>query len=369
MTLITRLPEFPWDSLSAAATRASAHPDGIVDLSVGTPVDATPDIAVAALMAAADAHGYPAVWGTAALRQSIIGYLQRRWNASGVLHDECVLPVIGSKELVGWLPTLLGLNADDVVVIPTLAYPTYEIGALSANCSVVRCDDPALAPAATKLIWLNSPANPHGAIICAKRLMQWVEVARRIGALLAVDECYGEFAWSGQPVSVLDYDICGDELSGLLAVHSVSKRSNMAGYRAGFVAGDPKVVMELLGVRKHLGMMVAAPVQAALAAVLDDDAAVQAQVERYRARRNMLKPALEAAGFTIEHSAGGLYLWCTRNENCRASVDWLAQLGILVAPGDFYGSTGIRHVRVALTASDERIAAAVARLKLKSPFL
>jgi succinyldiaminopimelate transaminase len=317
---------------------------------------------MAALLATADARGYPTVWGTPALREAICGYLERRWNSDGVLSDDNVMPVIGTKELVGWLPTLLGLGGGDVVVIPELAYPTYEVGALTAGCAVVRCDDPARVPAGTRLIWINSPANPHGAIMSRERLAEWVSLARARQAILASDECYGEFAWEGQPYSVLDRDVCGGDPTGLLAVHSVSKRSNMAGYRAGFVAGDATTVQELVGVRKHLGMMVPTPVQAALAAVLDDDTAAATQVERYRARRALLLPALRSAGFTIDCSQGSLYLWATRGEGCRVTVDWLAERGILVAPGDFYGPAGAEHVRIALTATDERIAAAAERL-------
>jgi aspartate/methionine/tyrosine aminotransferase len=148
----------------------------------------------------------------------------------------------------------------------------------------------------------------------------------------------------------------------VLAVHSLSKRSNLAGYRAGFVAGDPALVAELLAVRKHAGMMVPAPVQAAMAAALDDEAHVKEQRDRYQRRRAALLGALTAAGFDVSHSDAGLYLWATRREDCWSTVDWLAQRGILVAPGTFYGPTGAQHVRVALTATDERVATAVARL-------
>jgi succinyldiaminopimelate transaminase len=361
MGLSSRLPDFPWDSLAEATMIACAHPDGIVDLSVGTPVDPTPEVAQRALCDAADAHGYPAVWGTPGLRASIIDYLKRRWGAPE-LTDENVLPVIGSKEIVGWLPTLLGLVAGDLVVVPRLAYPTYEVGARMVGANVAYADSPGEVSGTPKLIWINYPANPHGVIATAGELREWIEFARAAGAVLASDECYGEFGWDADPQSVLDVRLNGGDVSGLLAVHSVSKHSNMAGYRAGFVAGDGCVVMELLGLRKHLGMMVPAPIQAALAAVLASDEHVAVQRERYLARRRLLRPALQACGFTIEHSNGGLYLWATRGEAGRDSVDWLAKHGILVAPGDFYGDQGRNFVRVALTATDERIAAAVSRL-------
>lgn len=363
MSLASRLPDFPWDSLADARALATSHPGGIVDLSVGTPVDPTPEFAQQALRAASDAPGYPTTWGTPALRTAIIDHLTTRWRARD-LGESGVLPVIGTKELVAWLPTLLGLTEADTVVYPEIAYPTYEVGARIARCRAVACDDPAaIAGLRPRLIWINSPANPHGRILGPAEIGSWIEAARQVGAVLASDECYGEFGWEAEPVSVLDPGVNGGSLAGLLAVHSLSKRSNAAGYRAGFVAGDPALVGALLEVRKHAGMMLPAPVQAAMAALLGDTAHVEEQRARYHARRASLRPALEAAGYRVEHSEGSLYLWCTRGENCRASVDHLAGLGILVAPGDFYGSAGEQFVRVALTASDERIAAAASRLR------
>ncbi|PKQ32076.1 MAG: succinyldiaminopimelate transaminase [Actinobacteria bacterium HGW-Actinobacteria-2] len=358
--LAARLPDFPWDSLAGARQRASAHPGGIVDLSVGTPVDPTPQVVREALIAHADAPGYPTTWGTAELRSAIIDYLQTRWS-SVPLRDVNVLPVIGTKELVALLPSQLGLGPDDVVVIPTTAYPTYDVGAKLCGAQVVCCDDPAeIAGIAPKLIWINSPANPHGRILDADEMRAWVDAARAVGAVLASDECYGEFGWEAEPVSVLHPDVNGGSPDGLLAVHSSSKRSNMAGYRAGFIAGDQALVAPLLEVRKHSGLMLPTPVQAALAAALRDHSHVAEQRERYARRRALLRPALEAAGYRVEHSEGSLYLWCTRDEDCRASVDHLAGLGILVAPGDFYGAA--QFVRVALTATDERVEAAASRL-------
>ena len=360
--LIGRLPGFPWDSLADATARARSHPDGVVDLSVGSPVDPTPDVARDALCAAADAPGYPAVWGTPALRQSILGYLARRWDAVDV-GERGVLPIIGSKQFVALLPTMLGLGPGDTVVIPTLAYPTYEVGARVARTNIVAIDDPSqLAEIRPKLVWINSPANPHGQILPPDALRAWVDAARDCGAVLASDECYGEYAWDVEAASVLAPAVCGGSPDGLLAVFSASKRSNVAGYRAGFVAGDATTTASLLEVGKHLGMMAPAPVQAAMAVLLDDQAHVDAQRARYARRRTVLRSALECAGFRVEHSEGSLYLWCTRDEPGRASVDFLASLGILVAPGDIYGPGGRDYVRVAVTATDERVEAAVGRL-------
>ncbi len=362
MSLADVLPDFPWDTLAGARQRAMDHPDGVVDLSVGTPVDPTPDLAREALVGAADAHGYPTVWGAASTRRAIIGYLADRWH-SVALTDECVMPVIGTKELVGWLPTLMGLGEGDAVVFPECAYPTYAVGAQVAGARMVPLDDPSQIPADARLLWINSPANPSGRMLDQKELRAWVGAARASGAVLASDECYGEFAWEQEAFSVLDPRINDGDLTGLLAVHSISKRSNAAGYRGGFVAGDPSVVADLIGARKHLGMMLPAPIQAAMAALLGDQQHVEEQRERYLARRGVLRPALEAAGFRIDHSEGALYLWASRDEPCRDTIDWLAERGILAAPGDFYGEASDRHVRVALTASDERIAAAANRLR------
>ena len=357
-----RFPDFPWDTIAAAKQRAGEHPDGIVDLSIGTPVDPTPAVAREALVAAADAHGYPTVLGPETVRRTIVDWLERRTGAVGLGTDQ-VLMTIGSKELIANLPMQLGLGSDDLVVVPKLAYPTYEVGARYAGCQVLAADATlAAGPAAPSLVFINSPANPHGQVLGLEHLRKTVEWARDRGALLVSDECYVEFGWDSEPVSVLHPDVCGGSHEGLLALHSTSKRSNLAGYRAAFLAGDRDVVAELLAVRKHLGFMVPAPVQQALAAALSDDEHVRLQVTRYAERREALRRALEGAGFRIDHSEGSLYLWATRDEPCRDTVAWLAERGILVAPGDFYGPAGHQHVRVAFTATDERIASAVSRL-------
>lgn len=355
------LPDFPWDSLAGARATAAGHPGGVVDLSVGTPVDPTPQLARDALAAASDCPGYPTVWGTAPLRRAVIDHLRRRWDAIE-LPEQGILPVIGTKEAVAWLPTLLGLGADDLVVIPTTAYPTYEVGARLVGAQVLACDDPAAIEGTPALIWINSPANPHGVILDAGQMRAWVDYARSVGAVLASDECYGEFGWDAEPVSALRADVCEGRPDGILVLHSLSKRSNLAGYRAGFVAGDPDLVQRQVGLRKHLGMMMPSPVQEAMRALLGDQEHVAEQRERYLRRRSVLRPALEAAGFRIDHSEGSLYLWATRGEDCRATIDWLAQRGIVAAPGDFYGEAGRQHVRIALTGTDERINAAARRL-------
>jgi succinyldiaminopimelate transaminase len=357
-----RLPTFPWDKLEPYKATAAAHPDGLVDLSVGTPVDPVPELIQKALVAAADSPGYPTVWGTPELRDAITGWVERRLGAREVTHRH-VLPIVGSKELVAWLPTQLGLGPGDTVAYPRLAYPTYEVGARLARADHVAYDDPTeLDPTDLKLLWLNSPSNPTGRVLAKDELTRVVAWARRHGVLVFSDECYLELGWEADPVSVLHPDVCGGSYEGIVAVHSLSKRSNLAGYRAAFLAGDPDVLGPLLQIRKHGGMMTSAPTQAAVVAALGDDTHVREQRERYAARRTALRAALLGHGFRIEHSEASLYLWATRDESCWDTVAHLAGLGILVAPGDFYGPAGDSFVRVALTASDERIAAAVARL-------
>jgi succinyldiaminopimelate transaminase len=274
-----------------------------------------------------------------------------------------VLPVIGTKELIAWLPTLLGLGPADTVVVPELAYPTYDVGARLAGAQVIRADAlTQLGPQRPAVVFLNSPSNPTGAVLGVEHLRKVVTWARERGVLVASDECYLGLGWDAEPVSVLHPSVCDGDHTGLLAIHSLSKTSSLAGYRAGFVAGDPAVVAELLAVRKHAGMMVPGPVQAAMVAALDDDAHEVAQRERYGHRRIALLRAVRDAGLTVDHSEAGLYLWVTRGEPCRDTVAWFAERGILTAPGEFYGPRGSRHVRMALTATDERIDAAVARL-------
>jgi succinyldiaminopimelate transaminase len=358
-----RLPGFPWDRLAPAAATAAAHPDGIADLSVGSPVDPVPAIVQDALAAAADSPGYPITRGTQALRAAAAGWLARRHGVTVSADD--VLPVIGAKELVAWLPTLLGCRPGDAVSFPELAYPTYDIGARLAGALPVATDEPERIDAVpVRLTWLNSPANPTGRVLPPARMSELVSWARTCRAVLASDECYLDLGFDANPVSVLHPQVCGASHDGLLAVYSLSKRSNLAGYRAGFVAGDPALVAALLEVRKHAGMIVPAPVQAAMTAALGDDGHADEQRARYARRRGVLRPALEQAGWVVSHSQAGLYLWAARpGYDCWESVRALSELGILVSPGEFYGATGARHIRVALTATDERIAAAAARLR------
>ncbi len=365
------LPEFPWDLLAPYKARAAAHPDGIVDLSVGTPVDPTPALVQRALADGADAPGYPLTVGTPELREAICGWFARRRGVPGLEVDQ-VLPTIGSKELVAWLPTLLGLRAGDVVGIPAVAYPTYDIGARIAGASTVVAQSltslgPLTEATTPKLLWLNSPGNPNGQVLGVEHLRKVVQWAREHGVVVASDECYAELDWrEGQlgttTPSVLHPDVCDNDHEGLLAVYSLSKQSNLAGYRAAFVAGDRSLVSAILEVRKHAGMIMPAPVQHAMVVALGDDTHVATQRAAYLRRRELLLAAVTRAGLRVDHSLAGLYIWATRGQDCWTTVSDFADLGILVAPGAFYGPAGMEHVRIALTATDERIAAACARL-------
>ncbi|MCW2792845.1 MAG: N-succinyldiaminopimelate aminotransferase [Nocardioides sp.] len=362
-----RLPDFPWDQLTAHAQRARAHAGGIVDLSIGTPVDPTPAVARTALAAAADAPGYPLTIGRPETRQACIDWLARRHGVTGLGLDG-VLPVIGSKELIASMAVHLGIGPGDLVAYPALAYPTYEVGAALAGARSVATDSlTSLGPETPALLWLNSPSNPTGRVLPPEHLKKVVDWCRERGTILVSDECYLECAWEASPQSVLHPSVCGGSHEGILAVHSLSKRSNLAGYRCGFVAGDPDLVGELLAVRKNLGLIMPGPQQVAMAAVLDDDEHAVEQHARYAARRTRLREALEGCGFRIDHSEASLYLWAARqtergDEDCWDTVSWLADRGILVAPGAFYGAAGSHHVRVAFTATDDRIDAALERL-------
>ncbi|MDZ3745291.1 succinyldiaminopimelate transaminase [Pseudoglutamicibacter cumminsii] len=381
------LPDYPWELLAPYRERAQAHPDGAVDVSIGTPVDPTPKILQDALAAATDSPGYPTTQGTAELREAIAQWWRRRRNAADVTAD-MVMPVVGSKEFIAWLPLILGLGGNgangaaggqggadgtgnaDVVVCPRIAYPTYAVGATLAGAEAVSADSLDELDDETrsrvKLVYLNSPGNPTGSVLTREDLARWVRDAREIGAVIASDECYAELGWGeweDSVPSVLDTEVNGGDLTGLLGIYSMSKQSNLAGYRAAFVTGAPELMPDLINTRKHAGMMIPGPVQHAMTVGLADDEHVARQKNLYRARREQLKSALEAAGFTIDHSEAGLYLWATRGEDCWATIGWLADRGIIAGPGAFYGPHGTEHVRIALTASDERIQAAVERLK------
>jgi succinyldiaminopimelate transaminase len=299
---------------------------------------------------------YPVTTGAADLRSALKKYASDVLGASGEFD---VLPTIGSKELVALLPFMLGAKK---VLIPQIAYPTYRVGGILAGAHVVEVDiDAATWPrAGIDLAWINSPSNPTGRVQSEQELQAALTWVRESGSVLASDECYLSFPDSKKALSVMR--LTNGDNRGVLAVHSLSKRSNMAGYRGSFVVGDPALIAQLLEIRKHMGMMVPLPIQKAVTVALADETHVIEQADRYRNRRARLGSALVKLGFTIEFSEAGLYIWCTRGEEDWSTVAWFAERGILVTPGRFYGDLGSRHVRIALTATDEKILEAVSRI-------
>ena len=363
MTVSITFPQFPWDLLVSYKDLAKGHPSGLIDVSIGSPIDPTPRLAVAALKNAGQAPSYPTAGGTPQLIESMGSWWFRRRN-TGFLSESEVFPSSGSKEMISLLPLLLGLGSQDVVVVPEIAYPTYAVGARLVGATVVAEDDPSLWPKNAKLVWLNSPSNPTGTVLGSDRLRAAVVAAREIGAVIASDECYAEFGWDEIEVpSLLDIEVCEGDRSGLLALSSLSKQSNLAGYRAALVAGDEELVASLVLARKHMGLIVPSPVQAVMTAVLGDDSHVEQQKRRYGVRRQALSAGLEGSGAKVEASEGGLYLWVTTGEKDWTTVEWFARRGILVTPGSFYGPDGAEHVRIAVTVSDPHVSELVQRLR------
>jgi succinyldiaminopimelate transaminase len=278
------------------------------------------------------------------------------------------MPTIGSKELISWLPTFLGLGPGDVVVQPKVAYTAYAVGAALSGATLVSEDNPDNWPENTKLIWINSPGNPDGKVLDVAGFAKAVARARELGALLASDECYAELGWSDPwdketIPSVLDPRVCGDSHDGILCVYSLSKQSNMAGYRAAFAVGAKELIRDLVNLRMHTGMIMPLPTQQAVIAALADSTHVAAEKEIYSKRRATLLAAVTSYGFEVTDSEAGLYLWATLGQDCWGTVDQMAALGIVVVPGSFYGEHATKHVRFSLTATDGDISQAALRLQ------
>jgi succinyldiaminopimelate transaminase len=365
--MFDRLPEYPWQKLKPFREVAAKHHLGSIDLSVGNPIDPTPQIVQDALDAASDSHSYPTTWGELETRSAITNWYATRRRVPG-LTTEQVLPTIGSKEFISWLPLMLGLGKGDVMVQPRIAYTAYEVGAAFAGCDLVSSDDPAQWPENTKLIWLNSPGNPTGEVLGVQRLRVAVQRARELGAVIVNDECYAEIGWSGEwnqfIPCILDPLVTDGDNTNVLSIYSLSKQSNLAGYRAAFAAGDGELIAGIVNLRMHSGMLVPTPVQRAIAAAVGDYSHVKAQKEVYRKRRDLLLPAVIKAGFEISDSEAGLYLWASKGENCWETVAQLANIGIIAVPGDFYGEAGNNFVRFSITATDDEILRAVSRLEM-----
>lgn len=334
--------------------KARAHPAGIIDLSQGTPVDPTPEFIQSAFQSASNSPSYPVTAGTPELREAIRNWASNRLGASG---EFAVLPLIGSKELVAWLPTILESKR---VLYPEIAYPTYLVGAMIAKSEALAVDfDAHLWPKAD-LAWVNSPSNPTGRVNSDAELKSAINWARESGGIVIADECYLEFGETTTPKSILS--LTDGDNRNILAVHSLSKRSSMAGYRAAMLIGDQELIAKILEVRKHAGMMVPLPVQSAMVMALTDTNHVLAQRDRYNARKAKVRAAITRHGFKVELSEAGLYLWATRDESDWQSVEWFANFGILVTPGHFYGPKADKYVRIAMTATDAQIDELVKRL-------
>ncbi len=359
-------PPYPYDRLEPLKAAAAAAPGGLVDLSIGTPTDPPPAAVLAALADGGPARGYPPSIGTQAYREAARDWVSRRFGVD--VPEVALAACVGTKELVAGLPQWLRLRQPerDTVLYPEISYPTYAMGATLAGCRAVpvpvdeawriRLDaiDPADADRAVCL-WVNTPGNPAGGLDDLGAAAAW---GRAHDVVVASDECYAEFTWAGPARSILQ-----NQLDGVLAVHSLSKRSNMAGARIGFYAGDAEVVSYLAEVRKHAGFMPAGPVQAAGAVAWADDEHVTAQRERYRERLELLVTALARLDITASMPAGAFYLWVpAAGGDAWALAHRLAEVGVLVSPGEFYGPAGAGHIRVAAVAPTEVISAWASRL-------
>lgn len=359
-------PPYPYDRLDRLAALCAAHDGGIVDLSVGTPCDPPLQSVIDALSGSNAERGYPPSIGTPALRAAIQAWVRRRFDIDVSLDQ--IAACIGTKELVATTPHYLRLRspARDTVLFPAIAYPTYEMGAILAGCRAVavpmRPDgainldviDPADAARAV-MLWVNSPSNPTGALSDLDAAAAW---GRAHDVPVFSDECYVEFTWDGPPRTILETG-----LAGVVAVHSLSKRSNLAGLRVGFYVGDTELVTYLKEVRKHVGMLVSGPAQAAGVVALDDDGHVVEQRDRYRRRLERTAGVLGAwSGFELSQPAGGFYLWFDAIDGWHFAERLAIAGGALVSPGDFYGAGGANNVRVAVVQPDHHIEQVARRL-------
>ncbi|MHB1488371.1 MAG: aminotransferase class I/II-fold pyridoxal phosphate-dependent enzyme [Acidimicrobiales bacterium] len=365
-------PPYPYDRLEPLRRVASGHEGGMVDLSVGAPCDPPPPLVVAALSSSGSERGYPASIGSARFRHAAAEWARRRFDVD--LPGTALAACVGTKEFVAGLPGWLRLRRPDrdTVLCPSIAYPTYEMGATLARCRAVpvpvgptgKMDLGALDPSDVEralVLWVNSPANPTGQLEDLVSVGQW---GRDHDVLVASDECYAEFTWADAPRTILE-----GGLDGVLAVHSLSKRSNLAGLRAGFYAGDPELVEYLSEVRKHVGLMMPGPVQTAAAVALEDDGHVDVQRRIYHDRLEFMAEVLGKAGTPVRMPEGGFYLWAKATVGPDgASGSWplteaLAERGgVLVSPGEFYGAAGADHVRIAMVAPEHRLELVAARL-------
>ena len=364
---------YDWSRIDPYRRRAEQCPGGPVDLSVGSPVDPVPRSVREALAAAADdgqARGYPKTAGDAPLRQAVADWFRRCRGVDLDALGADLVPTVGSKEAVALMASLLHLGPGDRVVQPRVSYPTYAIGTQLAGAQVTTVDDPADTDSwvdlpGVRAIWINSPGNPSGRVIDRAGLAKIVRAARSIGATVLSDECYALLDWSGSAQAspcILESQVCGGDASGILCLYSMSKQSNMAGYRAALVAGDAPLVKAMTAYRKQVGLIVPGPVQRAMRAALEDGEAVTAQRNVYARRLHALTEALGAYGYDAVMPQGGLYIWAqARSGDCWADMAELSRLGILASPGEFYGDG--RYLRFSSTIIDEQLDLALGRLR------
>lgn len=359
-------PPYPYSRLAGLTQLAEGHQGGPIDCSIGTPIDAPAPFILEELARAVGARGYPASAGSPAFRDAGVEWLQRQFAVT--LDGDDVAACVGTKEFVATLPGFLHRRSPerDTVLFPAISYPTYAMGATLAGLRAVpvplvggQLDLAAISPADSSralVLWANSPSNPTGRLDDLERVATW---GRRHGVLVASDECYASFTWVHPADSMLQH---GAE--GVLAVHSLSKRSNLAGLRVGFYAGDHEVVAYLRLVRQHAGFMVPGPVQSAAAVAYGDERHVDEQRRIYRGRLERLAAALSTAGVQAPLPDGGFYLWCQRTGLDGWELGaWLAERsGLVVSPGEFYGPDASAYVRIAMVQSDERLALAASRL-------
>jgi succinyldiaminopimelate transaminase len=360
-------PPYPYDRLDELKKLADVHEGGAIECSIGTPIDPPPDAVLQELAKGTGARGYPTSQGSPDLRTAAAGWMQRRFGVTVAISD--VAACIGTKEFVGTIAGYLHLRSPDrdTVLYPAISYPTYAMGATLAGLRPVpvavrdnHLDLESISPedaARALVLWANSPSNPTGFLDDLEGIAEW---GRRHGVPVASDECYAEFTWAGRPRSILQH---GSD--GVLAVHSCSKRSNLAGIRAGFYAGDEELVNYLKSVRQHAGFMVPAPVQAAVAVAYNDDEHVVRQRERYRSRLVLMASALRAFGVNAPMPEGSFYLWCSKDglDGWELAREIAERSGLVVSPGELYGDDGRNFVRLAVVQSDERLALAAGRLR------
>jgi succinyldiaminopimelate transaminase len=370
-------PPYPFDRIAALQRLAQTLPGGMVDASAGQPVDPVPSFILEALRSEPEtANRYPAANGSDAYREAVTAWFARRYAID--VDPTAVVACVGTKEFIASVPHLLHLRDPerDTVLYPAISYPTYEMGARLAGLRAVpvpltadwHLDLSAVSPDDARrelLLWVNEPANPTGASASAAQLAAVVEWGRAHGIIVGSDECYAEFTYDAVGDLAPPRTALAQGPSGVLAVHSLSKRSNLAGLRVGFALGDPDLVTYLSEVRRHAGLMTPAPIQRAAIAALGDETHVAEQRARYETRRATLLPALEAVGLVHDGGPSTFFLWVRDIE----AVDdgWeiaarLAECGLLVVPGDLYGGAGADHVRISLTIPDDRVALAAQRL-------